>query len=270
MDKTTHYTQAPLPFQGQKRQMRKEIIKFASQQAKATLFVDMFGGSGFVSQTIKQTRPECTVIYNDFDNYTKRLKNIPTTNKILSDIKNIITAGHNKPLTEPERKKIIQTLEHYEQKGAFVDYITISASICYPLHYTQNLQQTKQENLYNRTVAKQYSAKGYLNGVKTVHADYKTLFKKYKDDPTVLFVLDPPYLQTNESGYYKKNMWTLAEHLDILTILTNKRWCYFTSSKSDIIQLIEWMNKHSTIKIKYKIFVTKKMAGYTDYMIVSG
>ena len=33
--------------------------------------VDVFGGSGLLSHTAKQLKPKATVIYNDFDGYTK-------------------------------------------------------------------------------------------------------------------------------------------------------------------------------------------------------
>lgn len=34
--------------------------------------VDAFGGSGLLSHTAKQLKPQARVIYNDFDNYAKK------------------------------------------------------------------------------------------------------------------------------------------------------------------------------------------------------
>ena len=61
------FVSAPLPFQGQKRRFIKQLEEMAKQQEEGTVFVDLFGGSGLVSHTIKRSRPECRVVYNDFD-----------------------------------------------------------------------------------------------------------------------------------------------------------------------------------------------------------
>ena len=77
---------APLPFVGQKRMFAKEFIKVLEQFPEDTVFVDLFGGSGLLSHIAKRSKPDATVVYNDFDNYRFRLKNIPQTNKLLADI----------------------------------------------------------------------------------------------------------------------------------------------------------------------------------------
>ena len=41
---------APLPFVGQKRMFAKEFIKVLDQFPDDTVFVDLFGGSGLLSQ----------------------------------------------------------------------------------------------------------------------------------------------------------------------------------------------------------------------------
>ena len=78
---------APLPFVGQKRMFAKEFIKVLEQFPEDTVFVDLFGGSGLLSHIAKRSKPDATVVYNDFDNYRFRLKNIPQTNKLLADIR---------------------------------------------------------------------------------------------------------------------------------------------------------------------------------------
>lgn len=65
---------APLPFVGQKRMFAKEFIKVLEQFPEDTVFVDLFGGSGLLSHIAKRSKPDATVVYNDFDNYRFRLK----------------------------------------------------------------------------------------------------------------------------------------------------------------------------------------------------
>ena len=71
---------APLPFVGQKRMFAKEFIKVLEQFPEDTVFVDLFGGSGLF-RIYQRSKPDATVVYNDFDNYRFRLKIIPQTNK---------------------------------------------------------------------------------------------------------------------------------------------------------------------------------------------
>ena len=57
--------------------------------------------------------------------------------------------------------------------------------------------------------------------------------------------VDPPYLSTDVSTY--KMYWKLSDYLDVLTVLAGHTFVYFTSNKSSIIELCEWMGKHPTI-----------------------
>ena len=69
------YLSAPLPFMGQKRFFAKEFIKILSSYPDDTVFIDLFGGSGLLSHIAKREKPNAMVIYNDFDNYRRRLEN---------------------------------------------------------------------------------------------------------------------------------------------------------------------------------------------------
>ena len=77
------YNQAPLPFQGQKRRFLKSFKEALKSFPSDAVYVDLFGGSGLLSHTVKSVYPEAKVIYNDFDNYSERLKNIPKPIKYL-------------------------------------------------------------------------------------------------------------------------------------------------------------------------------------------
>ena len=92
---------APLPFIGQKRMFAKKFIKVLEQFPDNTIFVDLFGGSGLLSHIAKRTKPNATVVYNDFDNYRIRLKHIPQTNQLLADLREMV--GNSVP-----RRKIIK------------------------------------------------------------------------------------------------------------------------------------------------------------------
>ena len=77
------YTQAPLPFMGQKRRFLTHFKGALNDYSHATIFIDLFGGSGLLSHTTKRVRPDAQVIYNDFDDYHVRLRNVSRTNGML-------------------------------------------------------------------------------------------------------------------------------------------------------------------------------------------
>ena len=56
-------------------------------------------------------------------------------------------------------------------------------------------------------------------------------------------LVDPPYLST-EVGTYKM-LWRLADYLDVLTVLKGHSFVYFTSNKSSILELCDWMDRET-------------------------
>lgn len=69
---------APLPFVGQKRMFAKEFIKVLEQFPEDTVFVDLFGGSGLLSHIAKRSKPDATVVYNDFRQLPVQTEKYPT------------------------------------------------------------------------------------------------------------------------------------------------------------------------------------------------
>ena len=88
-----NYNQSPLPFQGQKRRFLNEFKVALASFPEDAIYVDLFGGSGLLSHTVKQAKPEAKVVYNDFDGFSERLRNIPRTNLLLVDIREILKSG---------------------------------------------------------------------------------------------------------------------------------------------------------------------------------
>ena len=51
--------------------------------------------------------------------------------------------------------------------------------------------------------------------------------------------MDPPYL-TTECGMYE-NYWKLTDYLNVLRLLKGTKYVYFTSDKSQIVELCQWL-----------------------------
>ena len=242
----TEYLSAPLPFVGQKRMFAQKFKEVLKEYPDNSVFVDLFGGSGLLSHITKREKPNATVIYNDYDNYRMLLNNINRTNALLSDLRKLtIDCPRQKLIPEPIRGLILERLRQEETTG-FVDYITISSSLLFSMKYCMNLKDLQRESFYNNIRKQDYPlCTDYLNGLEIVSCDYKELVKKYKNLPNVVFLVDPPYLST-EVGTYRMN-WRLSDYLDVLSILVDKSFIYFTSNKSSILELCCWMGNHPNI-----------------------
>lgn len=268
------FLSAPLPFVGQKRLFAKEFIKVLEAYPPDTVFVDLFGGSGLLSHLTKAHHPQATVVYNDYDNYRRRLSHIPITNRLLADLRIILAdSPRGQRVSAQPRAQILARLEREEQEVGYVDYITLSGSLLFSSKYKTSLEELKKESLYNRIRHSDYpEASDYLQGLEVVCKDYKELFEQYKDTPGVVFLVDPPYLST-EVGTYTMS-WRLADYLDVLTILQGHSFVYFTSNKSGILELCDWMGQHPQVGNPFKRCTRAEVrtmmthnAGYTDMML---
>lgn len=240
------YTQAPLPFQGQKRRFVKRFKEVLQESYNDKyVFVDLFGGSGLLSHATKTIFPKAKVLYNDFDDYRKRIQAIPMTNIILRKLrKELEFYPRNKRITDQYRDSVLNILQEANKKG-FVDYITLSASLKFSMNYSTSLEGFTDDTLYNTIRRSDYEATGYLQGVEVAKMDYKALFEQYKDVPNVCFLVDPPYLSTDTATYNSKEYWKLRDYLDVLQVLHNNSYFYFTSNKSQIVELCEWVSSVS-------------------------
>lgn len=268
-----HYLSAPLPFVGQKRMFAREFIKVLEQYPEDTVFVDLFGGSGLLSHIAKCQKPGATVVYNDFDNYRQRLENIPRTNALLADLRKLAEGiERHKVIKGITRERIFERLEQELKEYGYIDFITVSSSLMFSMKYKMSIDEMKKEALYNNIRTTDYpQCPDYLDGLTVVSCDYKELFQRYKDIPNVVFLVDPPYLST-EVGTYSM-YWKLSDYLDVLTILNGYQFVYFTSNKSSIVELCDWLGKNPTVgnpfsnckKVEFNAHMNYN-AKYTDMM----
>lgn len=238
----TTFTSAPLPFMGQKRRFIKEFKEALKTFDSKTIFVDLFGGSGLLSHITKRERPDARVIYNDYDDYHIRLQNIDKTNKLLADLRKLVVSIPKKHKLPPQVREAVLSRIEQEEKNGYVDYITLSSSVLFSMQYVLNYDQLSELFLYNILVQKDYNCIGYLDGLEVVKNDYRKLFELFENRKDVVFIVDPPYLST-ETGMYK-NYWKLPDYLDVLNVIKKDSYIYFTSNKSSIIELLQWLEKN--------------------------
>ena len=125
------------------------------------------------------------------------------------------------------RTKVFERLRHEEQAEGYIDFITISASVMFSMKYELSIEDIEKQTLYNNIRKNDYpTSEDYLEGLTIESCDYRELYEKYKDEPNVVFIVDPPYLSTDVGTY--KMYWRLSDYLDVLNVLKGKPFVYFT------------------------------------------
>lgn len=237
--KQKKWSSAPLPFQGQKRNFASNYREVLKQYPDCKIIVDLFGGSGLLARISKDERPDARVIFNDYDDFSKRIENIGNTNRLLQELRDAVAGIPRHKILPKEKKDEIITIIEKEQ--GYVDYITLSSSLLFSMKYELTLEGMKKQTFYNNIRKNDYSsADGYLDGIEIVKGDYKDIFAKYGNAPDVLYLIDPPYLSTDCSSY-NNSYWKLSDYLDVLRVLEGTNYVYFTSDKSSIVELCEWL-----------------------------
>ena len=269
------YSTPPLPFRGNKRYFVKEFRKVLQNLKDIEVVVDFFGGSGLLSRAAKDVLPHARVIYNDYDNYTQRLENIERTNEILDLIRPFVEGVETlKRVPDEKRKKILDLISEQEKKG-FVDYITLSSGLLYSGQFATSFDTLSKHLFFNHVRQTPYSAEGYLDGLDVTCKDFRELFEEFKNREKVLFLLDPPYIQTDMDTYHNSDFWTLGETLDVVRMMMGSKFIFFTSGKSDIPELLDWLCENTSgfdfvknAEIHKRTNFTDKIHFYEDFMYV--
>ena len=233
--KTVKYSKAPLPFQGQKRRWISEIRQLASTLPQGATVVDLFGGSGLCSHTIKQARPDLAVIWNDYDDYQSRLDHIGITNKQINDLR-CMTDGVPCYGVIEKGSSLHRDIFDYLDRQDYLDWQTIGSMVTFSACAEKRASPDK--NLFNCISKNPYSVEGYLDGVTRVQMDYRELMKQIPKD--AILVVDPPYLTTSSGRYYAKGngvYWGMSDHLRLLNAIKGRKFLYFSSEKSEILEL---------------------------------
>lgn len=280
MKESNRQNGAPLPFQGQKRNFINKFVEELKNNFDDTyIYVDLFGGSGLLSHHIKKTFPNAEVIYNDFDDYKKRCDNVSITNEVINKISSFCENYKKEERIKFKTKtKIIDYLKEMEYKhGDNLDVLTISTQLLFSSDFSRTLENLEKSSFYNRIITNLYNeefAKNFHAGLKIVKSDYKQLIEEYKNKK-VVFVADPPYLSTSAESY-TDNTWKLTKYLEINSQLKNKDIIFFTSEKSELLELDTWLKKEmgsgifsDNIKTFFTNVAIAKDRKYKDIMIFS-
>lgn len=200
---------------------------------------------------------------------------IPITNKIIEEIRPFFkNYRKNEHILHHDKSRVIEVIKNYEKMHGWVDIITLSSNLLFSMNYVMSVEKLEKETFYNKLRLSPYDATGYLDGVEIVSEDYKQLFNRYKDSSNVVYLVDPPYLSTDTSTYNSNAYWKLSDYLDVLNTITGDKYIYFTSNKSHIIDLCNWIenrtftaNPFNNASIDTVNVSTSHNAKYTDMIV---
>lgn len=167
-----------------------------------------------------------------------------------------------KKIDDPYRTLILDRIK-IEENTRFVDYVTLSSSLLFSMNYVTSYNELLKQTFYNAVKQNDYYADGYLDGLEIVNLDYADLFQHWRYHPNVVFFVDPPYLSTEVSSY--NCYWKLANYLDVLQTVKETSYFYFTSNKSSILELCEWLEKNLGAENPFKGAVRKEIFSNTGY-----
>ncbi|MGY6773630.1 DNA adenine methylase [Gallibacterium sp. ZY190522] len=238
-----HFSQAPLPFVGQKRlfltYFKSVLNEMIANNGEGWTIVDAFGGSGLLSPTAKQLKPQARVIYNDFDGYVERLNHIDDINRlrqILSEL--LINYQRQKRLDIATRHKVIDAIESFD---GYKDPHILCSWLLFSGQQVKSVDELYRHGFYNCVRQSDYpTADGYLDGIEVVHESFSTLLPQFSDDKRVIFVLDPPYLCTHQASYKQDGYFDLINFLELIR-LAQPPYIFFSSTKSEFVRFVDWL-----------------------------
>lgn len=266
------YTKPPLPFMGNKRNMLKHIkqvletMRADGEIDGESIFIDVFGGSGLVAHNIKQWYPRNQVIWNDYDNYQKRLDHIAQTESLREWIyEKVRGVEYKNALPKEIKQEILAHIHTLETQGEYIDYTSLSTYLLFSGNYARDFTQLSKHIFYNKISATRLSAQGYLHGVERVSLDFIDLLDSYKSYKNKCLILDPPYLQTQVGNY--KDHFSLGQFFDLIERV-QRPYLFFGSDRSDIIEAFEYLKKYHKELEGYTFNSSYLLGGNnTDYII---
>lgn len=237
------YKQAPLPFTGQKRQFLK-VFKQVLQSnipndGQGWTIVDVFGGSGLLAHTTKRTKPQATVIYNDFDNYTERLRHINDTNQLHGILKKILSkTKYEGRLSDELKTEVLNAIQSF---NGYKDLDCLSSWLLFSGTQVKDFNTLFKQKMYNKIRLSSYSnADDYLDGLEIVSECYRVLLPKYINQDKTLLLLDPPYVSTKQGAYRKANYFGMVEFLRLIKMI-RPPFIFFSSTASEFLDYLAFM-----------------------------
>lgn len=237
------YYSAPLPFIGQKRKFL-ELFKRVLNEAipgdgEGWIVLDAFGGSGLLAHTAKRAKPAAHVIYNDFDGYTERLRNVGDTNRLRKQLSALlIDYPRGKLITGAIKQKVERVICDFD---GFIDVVSLASWLLFSGRQASSMDDLIGKTIYNRLRCADYTdSSDYLDGLDIVRESYHELLPRHIDKSNCLLVLDPPYVCTMQGAYRMDGYFGMVEFLRLMQ-LVRPPFIFFSSTRSELIAYLDFV-----------------------------
>lgn len=278
MENRKIYNSAPLPFVGQKRNFLKYFRALINQHipddGENWTIVDVFGGSGLLAHNAKCLKPKATVIYNDYDGYVQRLKNIHNINRlrqILLDILKALPQGSK--LSNDNKTIILQAINEFD---GYIDVRSVSTWLLFSAKQISNINELSQHTMYNNIRLSDYkTADDYLHGLEITSQSFDKLLPQYYHQPNTLLLLDPPYICTQQQAYALSKYFGMVKFLTLMQMV-RPPYIFFSSTRSELLDYLQyveqyepqtWQRTGGFDKINIQVTLNGNGANYEDNMI---
>lgn len=235
----TKLTKPPLPFRGNKYMWGGRLLSVIEATEGHAVYLDLFGGSGYISNLIKQHNPESKVVYNDFDNYTARLDKIPQTRAIHAELKELLHKVERASSIKLQPKVFAALKKYISALPEDTDWITVGNWLLFSGKYATGkteLIKMLTASCWNNLTKSPPTRGDYLTGVIRESGDWQKILAKYQSCRDLCVIADPPYLYTDSSGYNSEI--SAAETIDLFAgCLQRESFLIFTTGRLDIIDL---------------------------------
>ena len=233
---------APLPFVGQKRMFLKEFRKILDKipnDGDGWTIIDVFGGSGLLANNAKAYKTKATVIYNDFDGYTKRLKHIDDINRLRGILFEMTKdVPRQKRISHELKERILQTIDDFD---GFVDVRSVSTWLLFSGKQINHISELADHSMYNAVRTSDYdNAQDYLDGLIITHENFDTLIPKFANKPNTLLLLDPPYVCTEQKAYALTGYFGMTKFLRLMK-LVRPPYLFFSSTRSELLDYMDYL-----------------------------
>lgn len=240
MSKAHH--KAPLPFVGQKRMFLKEFRKILDEipnDGENWTIIDVFGGSGLLANNAKAYKPKATVIYNDFDGYTKRLTHIDDINRLRAILFEMTKdVPRQKRISDELKGRILQAIDDFD---GYVDARSVSTWLLFSGKQINHISELADNSMYNTVRTSDYdNAQDYLDGLVITHESFDTLIPKFANTPNALLLLDPPYICTEQKAYAMTGYFGMTKFLRLIK-LVRPPYLFFSSTRSELLDYMDYL-----------------------------
>lgn len=251
--KAAYRSSPPLPYPGNKSVGRVRFLELLSniKDGNNKTFIDLFGGSFYLSYLVHKTFPQAKIICNDYDNYLQRLQNIQSTIDLLKKIRAVVSENRYKKIIEG-KETINEIIRNHE---SFIDLQTLATNLMYSAFNSTDIEQFLSHDFYNLLVRTEYSPviEDYIEGIEFRTCDWLDLFTEFKDVENCIFIADPPLIKDND-----KWKWSIDDTLKVFDVLKTNEFIYYCADKIGTYNFIKYLKYQANLLKDFKVVVYRK------------